>query len=227
VTFSANSDAGATVNASASLFLLVNLGLNALNGTANANVSLDLDASLGLQGSANPQLCLTGNADINVGTSAQGSFFGLFESSTGGSLFDQNFPLFQVRAHNLLYTFFFRILIIPSTHDSNASSGPRIRRLRLARLTPLRRPIQGVTTTLPEHYDTAHDLDDHIMLFRREPALISIPSFEIIKSDIIYVINVVDRWTHASRVARSSKYYCGSCQEHNWLKRVARGHMLA
>ena len=187
MTFSSNSDVGATVGASAKLFLLVNLGLNALDGAANASVFLDLDASLGLQGNANPQPCLSGNAEINVGVSAQGSFFGLFDSSTAGPLSSIRISsLFQVRAHSLLYTFlFFEYLSFLLPHDSNASSGPRIRRLRrrlrLARPTPLRRPIQGVTTTLPEEYDTAHDLDDHIMLFRHEPALISIPNFEIIK----------------------------------------------
>jgi hypothetical protein len=30
---------------------------------------------------------------------AQGSFFGLFDASTGRSLFEKNFSLFQVRAH--------------------------------------------------------------------------------------------------------------------------------
>ncbi|KAF8502656.1 hypothetical protein F5888DRAFT_1110589 [Russula emetica] len=99
VTFSANPDVGATLGATAHLIPQVSLGINALDGVASASVFLDLDASLGLQGSissaANPQPCLAGNADINVGVGAQGSFFGLFSASSGKSLFDKNFPLFQ------------------------------------------------------------------------------------------------------------------------------------
>jgi hypothetical protein len=111
VTFSANSDVGATLGASAHLVPQVSLGISALGGVASATVFLDLDASLGLQGNvsnvANPQPCLSGNADINVGVGAQGSFFGLFDASTGKSLFDKNIPLFQVRAaHSLPYTVF-------------------------------------------------------------------------------------------------------------------------
>jgi len=111
VTFSANPDVGATLGASAHLIPQVSLGLNALDGAASASVFLNLDASLGLQGNvssvANPQPCLSGNADINVGVGAQGSFFGLFDASTGKSLFDKNFPLFQVRAQGLPYTISF------------------------------------------------------------------------------------------------------------------------
>jgi hypothetical protein len=56
------------------------------------------------------------------------------------------------------------------------------RPIRLARPTPpLRRPIQGVTTTLSEQYDTAHDLDDHISL-----VMLTLPNFETIKSDVYY-----------------------------------------
>jgi hypothetical protein len=118
VTFSANPDVGATLGASAHLIPQVSLGINALDNLASASVFLDFDASLGLQGSiasaANPQPCLAGNADINVGVGSQGSFFGLFSASTGESLFEKNFPLFQVRAHRQPYAFFSRIFIIPS-----------------------------------------------------------------------------------------------------------------
>jgi hypothetical protein len=145
VTFSANPDVGATLGASAHLIPQVSLGISALGGVASASVFLDLDASLGLQGNvssvANPQPCLSGNADINVGVGAQGSFFGLFDASTGKSLFDKNFPLFQVRAHCLPYTIFFEDLSFLLHDDSNASAGTRIRRIRrlsLARQTPLR-----------------------------------------------------------------------------------------
>ena len=145
MTFSANPDVGATLGASAHLIPQVSLGISALGGVASASVFLDLDASLGLQGNvssvANPQPCLSGNADINVGVGAQGSFFGLFDASTGKSLFDKNFPLFQVRGQCLPYTFFFEYLSFPPHDNSNALAGTRIRRIRrlsLARRTPLR-----------------------------------------------------------------------------------------
>jgi hypothetical protein len=116
VTFSADPDVGATLGASAHLIPQVSLGVKALGGIASTSIFVDLDASLGLQGTissaANPQPCLAGNADINVGVGAQGSFFGLFDASTGKSLFEKNFPLFQVRAHRLQFPFFFQIFII-------------------------------------------------------------------------------------------------------------------
>lgn len=117
MTFSANPNVGATLGASAHLIPQVSLGVNALGGVAKADIFLNLDASLGLQGSissaTNPQPCLSGDADISVNVGADGSFFGLFDASTGASLFNKDFPLFQVRAHNLLYTIcFFGILII-------------------------------------------------------------------------------------------------------------------
>ena len=141
MTFSANPDVGATLGASAHLIPQVSLGIKALDGVASASVFLDFDASLGLQGTissvANPQPCLAGNADINVGVGVEGSFFGLFDASTGKSLFEKNFPLFQVHAHRLLYTLFFlEYLSFLLCNYSNASEGARIRRIR--RLSPAR-----------------------------------------------------------------------------------------
>ena len=109
----------------------VNLGLSALFNTTSASVYLYFDASLGLQGSVSsgkkPQSCLSGNAGINVEMGAQGSFFDIFGNSTGQSIFEKNFTLFQVRAYSPLSTFFFRIFIIPFTrrqhcYDGNSSS---------------------------------------------------------------------------------------------------------
>ncbi|KAF8502608.1 hypothetical protein F5888DRAFT_1607712 [Russula emetica] len=158
VTFNASFNSGATLNASAHLIPQVSLGINALSGAASANISLDFDASLGLQGTvspaANSQPCLSGNAQINVRLGALGSFFGLFSASTGGSPFNNNFPLFQVRAHSLLYTFFFfsfKYLSFLLRDDSNASTGTRIRRIRrlsLARQPPLR-PIRLLRLARP------------------------------------------------------------------------------
>ena len=127
MTFSANPDVGATLGATAHLIPQVSLGVKALDGVASASVFLNLDASLGLQGSissaSNPQPCLSGNAEINVAVGAEGSFFGLFDANTGKSLFDKNFPLFQVCAHNLLYTFYFGIFIIHFTRRQQCFGG--------------------------------------------------------------------------------------------------------
>lgn len=109
--FSDNPDVGAALGLAAHLIPQVNIGLNALENTASASVYLNFDASLGLQGSASstkkPQPCLTGKAEINVELGMQGSFFYIFSDSTGKSLFNKTFTLFQVRAHYLLSNFFF------------------------------------------------------------------------------------------------------------------------
>src|SRR6266699_776085 len=115
VTFSADPDAGATLSATALLSPQVSIGIKALGGAASADVFLNVDGSVGLQGNitaANPQPCLSGNANVNVEIGASGSFFGLFSASTGTPLFEKDFPLFQVRAHGLRYTFFFEYLSI-------------------------------------------------------------------------------------------------------------------
>jgi hypothetical protein len=98
VTFSANPDVGKTLGVSAHFIPEVSLGINALDGLASASVFLDLDASLGPQvtiaSGADPQPCMSGNADINVGVGTQGSFLDLFGACSGKSLFDKNFTLF-------------------------------------------------------------------------------------------------------------------------------------
>lgn len=108
MTFSANTDVGTTLSATAHLIPQINVGLNTLDNTTSANVTLNFDASLGIQGnvSSSKKLCLTGNAETNVEVGSQGSFFGIFSNNTGQSLFDKNFTLFEVRAHSLLSTFF-------------------------------------------------------------------------------------------------------------------------
>ena len=126
--FSANPDAGATLGLTAHLIPQVNLGLNALDNTTSASLYLYFDASFGLQGNISsgkkPQPCLTGNSEINVEVGTQDSFFDIFSNSTGQSLFEKNFTLFQVRAYCTLSTFFFfRIFIIPFTRRQHCFSG--------------------------------------------------------------------------------------------------------
>ena len=60
----------------------------------------------------------------------------------------------------------------------------QIRVLRLPRRTPGRCPIQGVTTMLPEQYDTAHDSGDHILLSCQARLEQLIPNFEIYEADM-------------------------------------------
>lgn len=120
VKFSADLDIGETFDLTVGIVPQVSVGLSALSGLVSASVFLNFEASLDLDGSisstTNPEPCLSGGADINVEVGAKGTFFGLFNPSAGISLYNKNFPLFQVRAHILLYSppFFFRIFIIPS-----------------------------------------------------------------------------------------------------------------
>ena len=122
--FSADLDVGETFDLSVGLVPQVSVGLSALGGIVSASVFLNFEAALDLDGSisstTNPQPCLSGGADINVEVGAQGSFFGLFNPTAGISLFNKNFPLFQVCSHVLLYSFF-EYLSFLLNDDSNAS----------------------------------------------------------------------------------------------------------
>ena len=137
--FSANPDAGATLGLTAHLIPQVNLGLNALDNTTSASLYLYFDASFGLQGNISsgkkPQPCLTGNSEINVEVGTQDSFFDIFSNSTGQSLFEKNFTLFQVRAYCTLSTFFFfEYSSFPLHDDSTASPGTRLYRIRVRQI---------------------------------------------------------------------------------------------
>ncbi len=127
--FSANPDVGATLDASAHLIPQISIGISALGGKASTSIFLDLDASLDFNASvasaANPQPCVAGSADINVGVGAQGSFLGLFDASVGKSIFEKDFPLFQVRASQpTVYNYLFRnYFLIPSTRRQKRFAG--------------------------------------------------------------------------------------------------------
>jgi hypothetical protein len=97
----------------------VDIGLSAFGGIASSTVFLNLDASIGLNVSANEdssggsndttanaggvQACVNADTELAVNIGAQAAFFDLFSASTGKTLFDKSFPLLQVRIH------FFRI----------------------------------------------------------------------------------------------------------------------
>ena len=122
----------------------VNLGLSALFNTTSASVYLYFDASLGLQGSVfsgkKSQSCLSGNAGINVEMGSQGSFFDIFGNSTGQSIFEKNFTLFQVSACSSLstFSFFFECLSFPLHDDSIATTGTPVRLIRVCRIQVFR-----------------------------------------------------------------------------------------
>ena len=117
VTFSAKPGFGATLNATTHLISQVSLGLKALGGAVSANVYLNVDGSIVLQGNASSatnttQACLNGKADIIPEVGAHGSFFKIFSETAAVPLTNKQFALFDVRA---LCTFFFRMFIILST----------------------------------------------------------------------------------------------------------------
>jgi hypothetical protein len=106
VTISTSPEVGATFHASGHLVPEVDIGLSALGGAASTSIFLNLDAQADFGVStasvANPQPCVNASTNINVGVGAQGSFFDLFDSSVSKSLFNKDFPLFNVRARSFL-----------------------------------------------------------------------------------------------------------------------------
>jgi hypothetical protein len=78
----------------------VDIGLSAFEGIVSSTVFLNLDASMDVSVSANSgkaQACVDASTELAVNIGAQASFFDLFDASTGKTLFEKNFPLFQVR----------------------------------------------------------------------------------------------------------------------------------
>ena len=110
-------DVGGSVNVTGHLIPQVDIRLSALGGIVSTSVFLNLDASAGLNLSANAdvvdggnnaaapagdlQVCVDANAGLAVNIGAQAAFFDLFNASTGATLFDKSFPLLQVRHASL------------------------------------------------------------------------------------------------------------------------------
>jgi len=99
-------DAGASVSVTGHLIPQVDIGLSAFGGIASSTVFLNLDASIGLNVSANEdgcggndtaaaQACVDADTELAVNIGAQAAFFDLFSASTGKTLFDKSFPLLQ------------------------------------------------------------------------------------------------------------------------------------
>lgn len=119
VAFSAKPGFAATLSATTHLIPQVSLGLKALDGLASANVFLNVDGSIILQGNAtNTQACLNGNASVIPEIGAHGSFFKLFSETAAVPLTNKQFaPLFDVR---VLCTFFSKYLSFLLHDDRNA-----------------------------------------------------------------------------------------------------------
>ena len=134
MTFTVNPDVGVTLGATTHLTSQVGLGLNALD-IVSANIYLFFDTALGLQGNvsstANPQPCLSGNAEISVGVGAKGTLFGLLPDSNNETIYDEHFPLFQVRAHSQTIYLFFWYSSLLLHDDRNAFLGTCYNRLRI------------------------------------------------------------------------------------------------
>jgi hypothetical protein len=95
----------ATFEATGHLIPQVEIALKALS-VVSSSVFLNLDASadVTVSASASAQPCVTASTGLNVGVGAQASFLGIFDASTTESIFNQTFPLLQVRA--TLHTYF-------------------------------------------------------------------------------------------------------------------------
>ena len=119
MTISTSPDVSATFKASGHLVPEVDIGLSALGGAASVNLFLNLDAQADFVvttgSTASPQPCVNASTNLNVGVGADGQFFDLFNSSVGTSLFNKDFPLFQVRAMSSCFVFSFRFSFIPPT----------------------------------------------------------------------------------------------------------------
>ena len=141
VTISPSQEIGATFGATGHLIPELDIGLTAL-GIVSASVFLNLDASatfnVSTASSTSPQPCVTATTDLNVGVGAQGSFFNFFNSSTAStSLFNKEFPLFQVRVFPCVPFFFFFLFLSPMNFDRNVLR----RRIPLPRRVPLQRRV--------------------------------------------------------------------------------------
>ena len=101
-------DASASVSVTGHLIPQVDIGLSAFGGIASSTVFLNLDASIGLNVSANEdswdgndtggvQACVDADTELAVNIGAQAAFFDLFSASTGKTIFDKTFPILQVR----------------------------------------------------------------------------------------------------------------------------------
>ena len=100
VTASTNPDVGLTFEATGHLIPQVDVGLTAFS-IIKSSVFLNLDASADftiVTSTANDaHACASANTTLDVGVGAQASFFHIFGASVSKSLFNESFPLLQVR----------------------------------------------------------------------------------------------------------------------------------
>lgn len=91
-------DVSESVSVTGHIIPQVDIGLSAFEGIVSSTVFLNLDASMDVSVSANSgkaQACVDASTELAVNIGAQASFFDLFDASTGKTLFEKNFPLFQ------------------------------------------------------------------------------------------------------------------------------------
>ena len=168
-----NPDVGLTFDATGHLIPQIDLTLTAF-GLVKSSVFVELDASVDFTiatSTANDaQACASANTTLNVGVGAQGSLFGILGASVRKSLFNEGFPLLQVRV-----TAPFSSFALSDNHDcrTNALGSPtRTGILRLLPLVRARRPMspqRRSPTQLPVDAALANDPTGYLagLLFLR------------------------------------------------------------
>ena len=152
---SANPDTCATFDATGHLIPQVDVGLSALGGIVSTSVFLNLDASADFSlynSTTSTQQCVSASTNLDASVGAKGSFFNIFDASVGTSLFDKDFPLFQVRARSYVTVYLCIFLILPTTlnYDRNAL---RIQVQRLPNLLTQRWPTTRCSPgTIPSKF---------------------------------------------------------------------------
>jgi hypothetical protein len=132
-----NPDVGLTFKATGHLIPQVDLALTAF-GLVKSSVFVELDASvdftIATSTAHDAQACASANTTLDVGVGAQGSLFGILGASVRKSLFNESFPLLQVRV-----TASFSSFALNDNHDRRTNALGRPTRTGILRLVPLLR----------------------------------------------------------------------------------------
>lgn len=174
-----NPNVGLTFEATGHLVPQIDLALTAF-GFVKSSVFVELDASvdftIATSTASDAQACASANTTLDVGVGAQGSLFGILGASVRKSLFNESFPLLQVRV-----TASFSSFALNDDHDrrTNALARPTrtgIQVLRLLMLLRAHRPTSPVPqrrspTQLPVGVVLAKHPTNHLagLLFMRTP----------------------------------------------------------
>jgi hypothetical protein len=164
VKISANPDTCATFDATGHLIPQIDVGLSALGGIVSTSVFLNLDASADFSlynSTTSTQQCVSASTNLDASVGAKGSFFNIFDASVGTSLFDKDFPLFQVRARSYVTIYPCIFLNLPTTLNSDRNALRM--RIQVQRLPNL--PTQRSHDTMLPRHDTQQVLENHFALF--------------------------------------------------------------